>query len=407
MSEIERVKRKYEPFLLQLRNVVGVSVGPKIIQGVQTTQPCIKVYVKRKVNEATLWPDQVIPKKLDGYPTDVEEIGSPRFLPQAPQVEAVSARAISSSQLLRLLRLYEAILLAIRNVVGIGIGNKDSSGQPAGQRCVKVYVDKKYPRRQLLDNDLIPQKLSDPKVLGEQAVETDVEEVGQLVPTGYVVRRRPAPGGASIGHHAGTAGTLGCLVRDAQTGALLLLSSNHVLANGDALGSSRAKQGDAIVQPAIADGGSLPGDILAELERWIPIDFSNKGNLVDAAVAKPRNEQDVVGEIAELGLPLGVVGPRLGMQVEKMGRTTGKTQGRIIDAHATIRIFHGSRVALFRDQILTTPMAETGDSGAILLTTGKYACGLLCAGSRQVNCYNHLSAVLRSLKVELYTPGGQ
>lgn len=61
-------------------------------------------------------------------------------------------------------------------------------------------------------------------------------------------RWRPAPGGVSIGHKDITAGTLGCVVIDDETGEKLILSNNHVLAD-----CNRGKIGDEILQP-----GCLP-----------------------------------------------------------------------------------------------------------------------------------------------------
>lgn len=66
---IESVKRKYENQLLQLPNVCGVGIGE---QGEKTV---IKVFVKQKLTENELHPQDIVPKILDEYETDVEEIG--------------------------------------------------------------------------------------------------------------------------------------------------------------------------------------------------------------------------------------------------------------------------------------------------------------------------------------------
>lgn len=60
---------------------------------------------------------------------------------------------------------------------------------------------------------------------------------------------RPVPCGVSVGHPQITAGTLGCLVRNAK-GQLFILSNNHVLSN-----SNSAQLGEPILQPAPSDGG--------------------------------------------------------------------------------------------------------------------------------------------------------
>src|SRR3546814_20460298 len=83
---------------------------------------------------------------------------------------------------------------------------------------------------------------------------------------------RLARSGISIGHAAITAGTLGGLVRDRETGAVAILSNNHVLAN-----SNQGTAGDAILQPGPADGGTDPGDRIATLARFVEIDFTADG----------------------------------------------------------------------------------------------------------------------------------
>lgn len=66
---IEPVKRKHEEQLMRLPNVTGVGIGEK------AGKEIIKVFVTHKVPLSALQPQEVIPKMLEGYETDVEEIG--------------------------------------------------------------------------------------------------------------------------------------------------------------------------------------------------------------------------------------------------------------------------------------------------------------------------------------------
>jgi hypothetical protein len=66
---IESVRKKYEEQLMQLPNVTIVGIGKKGAKDV------IKVFVTHKVPESALQPQEVVPKTLDGYETDVEESG--------------------------------------------------------------------------------------------------------------------------------------------------------------------------------------------------------------------------------------------------------------------------------------------------------------------------------------------
>ena len=68
--DIESVRRKHDARLFELPNVVGSAVGESHGKEV------IVVYVSRKVvPESVLRPQDVIPKELEGYKTDVREIG--------------------------------------------------------------------------------------------------------------------------------------------------------------------------------------------------------------------------------------------------------------------------------------------------------------------------------------------
>lgn len=66
MKNIEMVLKEFEGLLMQLPNVTGVGIGEK--QGKEV----IKVFVKRKIPVADLRPEEVVPKRLNGFITDVE-----------------------------------------------------------------------------------------------------------------------------------------------------------------------------------------------------------------------------------------------------------------------------------------------------------------------------------------------
>jgi hypothetical protein len=66
---VESVKRKYEDWLMGLPNVTGVAISE------QGGKKVIKVFVSGKVPQSSLKPEEVIPKTLDGFEVDVEEMG--------------------------------------------------------------------------------------------------------------------------------------------------------------------------------------------------------------------------------------------------------------------------------------------------------------------------------------------
>ncbi len=264
----------------------------------------------------------------------------------------------TSKTIAQTLKKHQTRILKKAHVVGVGVGEKIKDGKPMGRLCLKVYVEKKVGDEKLSKSDLVPPRLA--------RVETDVEEVGKIKLLAYTRRMRPAPPGVSIGHYKVTAGTLGCLVKDKLTGQTLILSNNHVLANSNA-----ARKGDAIIQPGAAD----------------------------CAVACPLDEKNVKPEIFGNGTPKGTTKPRRDLVVQKTGRTTEFTMGRVRDVSATVKVDYDGGTALFENQILTSAMSQGGDSGSLVMDQRNRAVGLLFAGSEVVTIANPISDVLKSLDV--------
>jgi len=228
-------------------------------------------------------------------------------------------------------------LLEMPNVVGVGVGYQLKQGEPTGDYAIVVMVSRKLPLPALAPEAVLPHSM--------QGVNIDVIEVGEIrALQARTDKWRPAPGGVSIGHYKITAGTFGTIVRDRETNERLILSNNHVLAN-----SNDASPGDDILQPGPIDGGSVSNDRIATLERFCPIEFTTEPgacditntyvsvgnaiadllgskhrvdshqanpqatNMVDAAVAKPLNDDDVLDEILEVGTVQGTLEASLGM----------------------------------------------------------------------------------------------
>jgi hypothetical protein len=294
-------------------------------------------------------------------------------------------------------------LMAKKNVVGVGIGTKVKTGQTTGELAIRVYVIKKQNLKELKAADAVPETID--------GVPTDVVEIGEPIPYSYTARERPAIGGDSIGHFKVTAGTLGCLMRDKTDGSSVILSNNHVLADRDALNHPRASAGDCIVQPGTLDGGLCAADQIATLKRWIKLNEVGSGtNLVDAAIAQPLSAGDVRNDIHEIGcvskwrevsnadVILNLADPD---NVQKSGRTTEYTTGKITDIDATVTINYGVFSARHEHVIATDDMALPGDSGSLLVDMNKKALGLLFGGSPgSVVFYSRISNVLNALNLE-------
>ncbi len=74
-ARIKKVKEEYESQLLALPGVVGVGIS-EITDQWGRPQPCIRIYVEN-LDEETLRP---LPKDIEGFPTDIKEVGVPRLL---------------------------------------------------------------------------------------------------------------------------------------------------------------------------------------------------------------------------------------------------------------------------------------------------------------------------------------
>lgn len=307
------------------------------------------------------------------------------------------------------------------NVVGMGVGVKWRGGEPTGEPALVVLVSQKLEPDMLSPNDVVPTTLAD--------MQTDVLAVGYPMAGGnqplgvgaqtLARRLRPAEGGYSVGHVAITAGTIATSVYDILPGGSVspptpgigvprryyLLSNNHVLAN-----SNNANLGDHILQPGPFDGGVDPTDHIANLSRFIPITFdppvprANHRNLVDAAIAEAEFH-DIYREIYWVGYVRGWrrrANVTVGTIVQKTGRTTNYTTGRITAVNATIDVgYGGGRVARFQDQIVTTNISAGGDSGSLVTTPDNVAVGLLFAGSSIATIVNQIEHVRALLRVEV------
>jgi hypothetical protein len=360
---------------------------------------------------------------------------------------------------------HEAALLALPNVVGVGLGHKQTNGRDSGQRCLTVLVDMK------LDRDVLGREGVVPATIG--SVPTDVCEVGILhagagpalasrlterpdalawerdaltaeEPTspqreqfsraargsggmpslGQVglaaARMRPAVGGLSVGHYNGTAGTLGICCHDSTaedfmtngayangTGRWMqrrfyLLSNNHVLAN-----CNDAAMGDPILQPAPADGGNAATDIIGRLARFVPLRFAQDPgyfplNLVDAAIAEGRFDQ--------LDRRIHWIGdvrhtnptPEVGRRVHACGRTSQFASGNIMAINTTVNVnYPNGRLARFARQIICHGLSTGGDSGAVAVDTDQRAVGLLFAASHAISVMNPITLVEQLLNIRI------
>ena len=221
-------------------------------------------------------------------------------------------------------------------------------------------------------------------------------------------RVRPLLMGASVGHPAITAGTLGVFVV-LEDGATAMLSNNHVLAN-----ENLAKIGDPILQPGPLDGGTT-SDQVARLSAFARLSRRRR-NSIDAAVAKIEdgarlNYRNIpgIGRLAGQGEL-----PEIGDVVRKTGRTTGTRDGRVTAIELdNLVVGYDIGDIIFDGQIEiegtgSQAFSDGGDSGSLIVDRDRLAVALLFAGSNQggkngrgLTYANPIDAVLYEFSIQL------
>jgi len=282
-------------------------------------------------------------------------------------------------------------LLNIPGVVGTAVGLGDD-GLPA----VKIYTEKAGVAGLPKNLDGVPVEVV---VTGRFYARDD--------PTAK--QTRPVPIGVSTGHPDITAGTIGARVTDGTN--VYALSNNHIYAN-----SNEASIGDSALQPGPYDGGTDPEDKIGELYDFEPIKFDGSDNIMDAAIA--LSSTDLLGN-ATLpdgygvpgAVPVDVDSSLIGQNVQKYGRTTGRTTGDVEGINATVIVCYDARgmacfkSATFVDQIVITPgtFSDGGDSGSLIVTNDadKSPVGLLFAGSSTHTIANPIGPVLTRFNVAI------
>ena len=217
-------------------------------------------------------------------------------------------------------------------------------------------------------------------------------------PTSYTDYSRPICGGISCGHQKIGAGTLGGLVYDSTFKKPLGLSNNHVLAASSTYDKPQAYLGDTIFSPGLLDsyGTQYP---FGKLYKYVPLN-STTNNFVDCALVEPNSTFDLNPDIIGLGTPQGWEYSEEGMRLIKSGRTSGITEGTIIDKFAVLEIDYGGIVIKMSDTIVTGKTGDPGDSGAFALNkSNNKVVGLLFAGSSEITCYNRIENVMNALDI--------
>lgn len=306
--------------------------------------------------------------------------------------DLVTAKQVAASYLLK--------PLSRANFLAVGIGRKVLGGMTTEQLCVRVYVQKKFPRHMVPPNEMVPRGFLD--------VESDVIESGhfgrkQVLIADFEGRNTVGPGSRirvdtrAPNVNGPAVGTLGAVVKDG-VGKRHVLGCNHTLAkNGRIPAGSEVISvppwGSELVKPiAIFDGHFAP----------ISRDCYN---FVDCALACVEDGTDLTPSFPDCIQPYSVDcgAPSLDMRVAKLGGATGLTYGTVVDIHADVSANYSFGTFRFSAQVLIEGLgggifATNGDSGAVVVDIAtRQAIALVFAEAGRLAVACPLAQVLQSL----------
>lgn len=313
----------------------------------------------------------------------------------APKAELLGGGPMGRARALHVQRVRD--VFEDPNIVAIGISEKTTEGNNTGALSLCFYVEKKIAKSKIKAGKLVPPVVASPHGM---AVLTDIKAIGRIRPQ-VLKRVKPVQSGYSVGHEDITAGTLGAIVT--KGGKKYLLSNSHVLAN-----SGLGKVKDSVFYPGPADGNKAPTHLVGTLAHFAKFkvggDFTNRVDAALCLVDKGRLDQLDFSVHGLKGAP-NTIAPKRGMAVLKMGRTTGKTEGEIIDVNFRVVIaYDGVGPVGFLDQVLCTRYTKPGDSGSLVVdkASGKIL-GLHFAGANGGSVFNPIADVIAALKFQFAT----
>ncbi len=335
-----------------------------------------------------------------------------------------NSRSLSSKDgelkkaLRRFVRVRGAEYLRDPNVTSIGVGRKNGDGdislvftveQKAETSVLEALGTKELPTSIDVEGFTVPTDVI------ERSYESSLELVKTEATDVRKMRVDPLLPGVSVSHPDGSAGTIGMIVFDAETGAPCILSNWHVLHG------NTGAVGDSVVQPGPFDDNDTAANHCGTLLR------SHLGAAGDCAIARIRM-RDFDRQIFDLGVvPSRMAEVDIDDKVVKSGRTTDVTYGivRRIDVMAKIDYeFPTGIVAIGGFEIGVDSMnlpadheiSMGGDSGSAWMIADKNGgptdvfAGLHFAGEGAGNPDEHALAcyprsVQKKLRFDLEPPG--
>lgn len=398
-NQLIEAQRRFQWQLLAKANVVGVGIGYKVDNGVQTDQLAIVALVDQKKPEAALHESDRIPPEIQGVKTDVVEVGTvraqglgprDRWRPVIPPGVSMGHYRVSAGTFGAVVRdrlTGEYLLLSNNHVLansndaqaGDAILQPGATDRGVNPSDVVARLERFAPLRFIGDPIVeVPPPAPTPDPLPHDPITPPTPPPSPAPPTPPTYNP-PLTGPSQPGN------VNGCSL------ASLLIALGTALANANR--PPETAQAQIVPLP--------PSPVYAtsvEAQQAIP------ENHVDCAVARPLSISNFSDEIRYIGRITGTRPPSLGMRVRKVGRTTDYTEGTITTVNTTIDVGYntpfGPKNARFVGQVMTTGMSQGGDSGSLVVALdAPVAVGLLFAGSGVVSLFTPIDRVLDALSV--------
>jgi hypothetical protein len=230
---------------------------------------------------------------------------------------------------------------------------------------------------------------------------TDVKAIGRVRPEAHK-KVSPIQSGFSVGHVDVTAGTVGAIVKKGKK--LYILSNSHVLAD-----AGLGKLEDEVLYPGPGDGGKLSKHLAGTLAKFVTFKVGGRFlNHVDCALCEidaARLDDLDLSIFGIKGLPKTSKATR-DMVVIKRGRTTGETEGVVVDVNFRVVIdYPGVGEVGFLEQVLCSRYSKPGDSGSIVVDKkAKSIVGLHFAGANGGSVFNPIADVINALGFTFVRP---
>lgn len=428
--QLIEAQRLFQQDLLNRKGVVGVAVGYRNFKGEATDELALAVLVEQKKPVEALSPEDLVPRDLDGVPTDIIEVGRleaqltprDRYRPQIPSGVTIGHYKVTAGTLGVMVfdrTTGEPLILSNNHV--LANSNEALIGDPIlqpgptdhGARPDDVIAQLLRFERIYYEGDLAPPPppstptppkpptTPTPPPTTPTVPTTPTTPTAPTTPTTPPTTPIPPPTSptAPTTPTTPTAPTTpttptssGCDIVD------LVVNFGNALAKLN--GSEKRLQSTGVTQAASAQSSSIT---TATINATAQADYIHN-NLVDAALARPNVPTMFTQEILQIGRITGTKTPTLGMNVRKHGRTTGYTEGTITLVNATVNVSYntsqGVRQARFTGQIITSPMSQGGDSGSLIVEMGTTtAVGLLFAGSSRATIFTPITRVLDTMNI--------